>query len=74
MADGQLRFWAAGELAYESEAWPQAFLFLFCNTLARKTTTTRCVDTQSVKHRPHASNIVDGIPDFRQFVYEILDV
>ena len=31
MAYGQLRFWAAGEPACESEAWPQA-LFLFCST------------------------------------------
>ena len=31
MADGQLTFWAAGKLAYESEAWPQALVFvLFC--------------------------------------------
>ena len=29
MAEGQLRFWAAGKLAYESEAWPQAFFFWF---------------------------------------------
>ena len=30
MAYGQLRFWAADKLAYESEAWPQAlFVFVF---------------------------------------------
>ena len=28
MAYGQLRFWAAGKLAYESEAWPQALFFV----------------------------------------------
>ena len=27
MAYGRLTFWAACKLAYESEAWPQAFFF-----------------------------------------------
>ena len=29
MAYGQLRLWAAGEPACESETWPQAFFLLF---------------------------------------------
>ena len=28
MAYGQLRFWGAGKLAYESEAWPQDYFFI----------------------------------------------
>lgn len=28
MVYGQLRFWAAGKLAYESEVWPQAPFFV----------------------------------------------
>ena len=33
MAYGQLRFWAAGKLAYESDAWPQVLVFVVVATL-----------------------------------------
>ena len=36
MAYGQLRFWAAGKLAYESEAWPQAFFFVSLHPFLEK--------------------------------------
>ena len=55
MAYGHLRFWAAGKLAYESEAWPQVF---FVDTLFPKNDQNQCVDQKSVENRLNSLKFV----------------